>query len=783
NSQQSHVSYAQAAPQAADNYYSYSVGTAQVQPGDHYNSSEAPAQAYSVEQTVPSYSAEPQYQPQYQQTAQQLYQQTPQPQQQQQHHYQVAPQPQHYQQQYQEPVATHPTSQYQYDTVSHSADVYSVGNPTHSAADNYTYQNVSEGTWSTENQYVEPLGYYGSEPASVGGYQQEPSRYAPSTVRPAADTRNSFAAYSENRNSSEFTSYSESTFSASTGYNKDRLNSKANFSEPEAFHSSKPDFGGYSGPATFTRGNWRRPADRGRGGQLATGHGSNHQDSRGSRTDNAWSDPSQRRSEHGGNWRGGGNQSRRPAEFQSSPSFDARKRFDGADDNNRFSRGKGFSFNYSRGKLQPPAYGPAQPAKPAADDTPVYQTPKPYKKTEVLKAPSRPQDRLLNEVEGKAKPAEKKKPSPEELKKIEEERKKAEEEAKKKAEEEKIKAEEEAQKRAEQEKKRAEEEQRKAAEELRKKLADEAVKAAPPSKPPETAEEIAYEEEIQRKIRESVVVLTSTVEEPAPAVQADPMAELEMSEELRELLKSITTQYLCKLCSVRIVGPQMAGMHYNGKNHLKKLRNFVQTNGRSAGFYLGVEEQKTKETKDDEGKNGENKAEAVEATEVDEKKYCKICKVSFSQPSQAEMHYKGKNHAKKLKNCGGVDGTGPEVFECKICCVTVTAQEHLTAHLNGARHKQQVRKIDANESYSGSVPNRGRGGLGYRGRGGRGGGSDWKPGSDGGQRGGRGGFRGRGRGEVRGRGSLDQGVKRQAFQPDDGFYRPEGPPMFKRPRF
>ncbi|GFN96093.1 Zinc finger matrin-type protein 3-like protein [Plakobranchus ocellatus] len=132
--------------------------------------------------------------------------------------------------------------------------------------------------------------------------------------------------------------------------------------------------------------------------------------------------------------------------------------------------------------------------------------------------------------------------------------------------------------------------------------------------------------------------------------------------------------------------------------------------------------------------------------------------MSFSQPSQAEMHYKGKNHAKKLKSVGGVNGNGPEVFECKICCVTVTAQEHLTAHLNGARHKLQVRKIDANENYSGSVPNRGRGGLGYRGRGGRGGGSDWKAGSDGNMKGGRGGFRGRGRFDFRGRGH-DQGVK------------------------
>ena len=516
--------------------------------------------------------------------------------------------------------------------------MYGVSNSTQSAPDNHSYLNTSEAPWATENQYTESTGYYDPEPSSTAGYQQEPPRYASSSVHPVAHNRNSLAPYSEN--SGRFSSFTGSGLSATAGrgYSNDRLKSKANVSEPESFQSKKTEFGGYSGPAPSTRGNWKRSSERGRGrlsgGQPLRGHANSHQDSRGSsssgRSGGAWAGPPQLKTEHGGNWRGGGNQSQRPSDFQSSPSYGARKRLDSPDNYNRghdgrqgYSRGAGCGLNSSRGRLQPPAHTLAQLAKPPADDGPVYQTPRPYKKPEVIKAPSRPQDRLLNEVEGKAKPAAKRKLTPEELKKKEEERKKAEEEERekaeeerKRAEEERKKAEEEAQKRAEEEKKRAEDEQKKAAEELRRKLADEAVKAAPPSKPPETAEEIAYEEEIQRKIRESVVVLTSTVEEPPPAVQGDPLAELEMSEELRELLKSITTQYLCKLCSVRIVGPQMAGMHYNGKNHLKKLRNFVQTNGRSAGFYLGLEEQRAKETKDGEGKDGENKAEAVETTVI-----------------------------------------------------------------------------------------------------------------------------------------------------------------------
>ena len=99
--------------------------------------------------------------------------------------------------------------------------------------------------------------------------------------------------------------------------------------------------------------------------------------------------------------------------------------------------------------------------------TPASQV-KPEPKTPLSKAPSRPQDKLLNEV-AKAKPK-----TAAELKKIEEDKKKAEEERLKKV--------------AEQ-KKAAEEDEIRTVEELKKKAGEAAVKAAPPLKKPQVCED------------------------------------------------------------------------------------------------------------------------------------------------------------------------------------------------------------------------------------------------------------------------------------------------------
>ena len=35
--------------------------------------------------------------------------------------------------------------------------------------------------------------------------------------------------------------------------------------------------------------------------------------------------------------------------------------------------------------------------------------------------------------------------------------------------------------------------------------------------------------------------------------------------------------------------------------------------------------------------------------EINPEVYCKICGVSFNSPKQAQQHYQGKNHAKKIR--------------------------------------------------------------------------------------------------------------------------------------
>ncbi|GFN96092.1 reticulocyte-binding protein 2 homolog a [Plakobranchus ocellatus] len=596
-SSHSQVSYSSSpAPTPQDSYYSYSTQTTPkagqpvgVPAYSQYNTSDSHVSNYPEAQAMSGYGKQPQYQ--------------------------QAP----YGQPQSQPAPNIPVS-HGYDNFSHGPESFVVSSSVHSGG-SYSYQTTADPVWSGESQYRESSGIYHTDLSATAStsYQQETPEYGRNDI------------LTDRSNGSEsFSSYGEGSYSRASGpfYSNENYEPNTNVEEPKSFQPKKQDFGGYSGPAPSSYGGWRRPGESSRGGYAggppARGRSSGYQDSRGSfggRGRSGVRGGLQHRKEHrgasnAGNWRGGNNQSRGSGEHQATPHYGKRNKVEGHDVQNYmnekgigFNRSAGIGFSSGRGKLQFPVHTPNQNARPTRDDGPVYQTPIPRKKPEVFKAPSRPQDRLLNEIEEKAKAAQKKK-TQEELKKEEEERRKAEEE-KKRAEEE---AQREALKRAEEERKRVEEEKKKAAEELREKLAEEAVKAAPPSKPPETPEEIAYEEEIQRKIRESVVVLATAVEEAPPSSQGDPTAELEMSDELRELLKTLTTQYLCKLCSVRIVGPQMAGMHYNGKNHLKKLRNFVQTNGRSAGFYLGVSEQKAEEAKDDEMKDGENKAEAVEIT-------------------------------------------------------------------------------------------------------------------------------------------------------------------------
>ena len=54
---------------------------------------------------------------------------------------------------------------------------------------------------------------------------------------------------------------------------------------------------------------------------------------------------------------------------------------------------------------------------------------------------------------------------------------------------------------------------------------------------------------------------------------------LQVPQHLHEKLQSMMTQTYCKLCSLVLNAPLQAAQHYQGKNHAKRVRLFVSSNG------------------------------------------------------------------------------------------------------------------------------------------------------------------------------------------------------------
>jgi len=143
-------------------------------------------------------------------------------------------------------------------------------------------------------------------------------------------------------------------------------------------------------------------------------------------------------------------------------------------------------------------------------------------------------------------------------------------------------------------------------------------------------------------------------------------------------------QMYCKCCRVTLNAQAQAKQHYEGKSHAKKLR--LWSDGEE-------EEDKDGEKKD---KTSEEKAEEDTKPKVEilPEVYCKTCGVSFNSSKQAQQHYKGKNHNKKVRSDGrspreryhyrDIDKYGK--FACPVCDIRLTSQEQLEGHMRGARH-------------------------------------------------------------------------------------------------
>ncbi|XP_070207927.1 uncharacterized protein [Littorina saxatilis] len=364
-----------------------------------------------------------------------------------------------------------------------------------------------------------------------------------------------------------------------------------------------------------------------------------------------------------------------------------------------------------------------------------------------------------------------------------------------------------------------------------KSVAKEADQKAPDGKKM-MEDERAREEEIQRKIKESVVVIPNdgnpTAEEVDKILRAPPA--FEVPEHLKEKLEQMTSHTYCKVCSLVLNAPLQAAQHYQGKNHAKRVRLYIASDGNvSASKVTNIMEQglaavnkESNKPKTQEGE--EKKGETGSSAAVDESKKwecCTLCGVGFTSLKQAEQHYSGKNHAKKVRlseanaclekaaEANLVKKGGSNVFECSLCNVMVTSEDQLNTHLKGMKHQNKMKQA------SGKNRPRGRGRGGFRGgRGGRGGfgqgAGSREEGADFGTRGmvprgrgrGRGGFQ-RGRQEGFRGGRFRQGCvdfpMEEAFpspprfdegfgsSPRPGFKRREpfddfGPPRGKRPR-
>ncbi|XP_057696135.1 zinc finger matrin-type protein 3 isoform X2 [Corythoichthys intestinalis] len=142
-----------------------------------------------------------------------------------------------------------------------------------------------------------------------------------------------------------------------------------------------------------------------------------------------------------------------------------------------------------------------------------------------------------------------------------------------------------------------------------------------------------------------------TSEQPQEEASSMGREEQEDTFALEELCKPL----YCKLCNVTVNSAQQAQAHYQGKNHSKKLRNFLAGSQQPPAIRIPEALEVAGQINLFSGSNDSDTARpasykgptrVILATEND---YCKLCDASFSSLLVAQAHYQGKNHAKKLR--------------------------------------------------------------------------------------------------------------------------------------
>ncbi|XP_048392579.1 zinc finger matrin-type protein 1-like isoform X3 [Stegostoma tigrinum] len=102
------------------------------------------------------------------------------------------------------------------------------------------------------------------------------------------------------------------------------------------------------------------------------------------------------------------------------------------------------------------------------------------------------------------------------------------------------------------------------------------------------------------------------------------------------------TDNYCRVCCAMLISEVQRTTHYESKKHANKVRSYFQLH----------KEEGTPSKKIKTG-NAAVGFQDAGTGEVDKNKFCILCNMVFTSPVVAESHYKGKIHAKRLKQLVG----------------------------------------------------------------------------------------------------------------------------------
>ncbi|XP_063217544.1 uncharacterized protein LOC134528149 isoform X2 [Bacillus rossius redtenbacheri] len=145
----------------------------------------------------------------------------------------------------------------------------------------------------------------------------------------------------------------------------------------------------------------------------------------------------------------------------------------------------------------------------------------------------------------------------------------------------------------------------------------------------------------------------------------------------------------CELCLCTLPSVKQANMHYEGKQHEKRVMRYLEewssnTNMKIPKYWLNLVRKRKRSSKLPEGCDDT---------------YCAVCKLVLTSSVVAEQHYSGRSHNSALKlyqrkdTSSGVQSALKSQFMCKICNVVTSSQGHLENHIKGSKHKKVVQRL------------------------------------------------------------------------------------------